>query len=333
MGVFALMAMAGGDTASSAAHLIQRQQTTDGAITMAIVGSDESAVISYFGCFAAEGLVTEYRATRDRTFLRSALAWADWYAAHQNPDGTIFDYKGHSGAWHSTAHFDSSDSYAAVYLSLLSDIFRVTGDKAWLAGLHASIVRALAGIRLTMQPSGLTLATPTYPVMYLMDNTETLGGLRSAHALAVVLGDAAESRRTQAEADRMEASIDSLLWDPSGPNYLVGIQTDGGKDRGLKDWYPDIMANLMAISWLPPSARNNELFDRMFGLFGAGIPAQVNSQDDLEKLIWWGYAAQTMRRPDMLAKVRERLSTFDRICGNGCDAGDLGHVVRLTVAL
>jgi len=98
----------------------------------------------------------------------------------------------------------------------------------------------------------MTLAKPTYPVMYVMDNTETLRGLRSAHELAVALGDGTEKRRTQAEADRMESAIDSLLWDPSVPSYFIGIQTDGGKSGGLKDWYPDIMANLMAIAWLPP---------------------------------------------------------------------------------
>lgn len=315
-----------------AAELIQRQQTGDGAITMGLVGRDESTVNPYFGCFAAEGLLAEYRSTRDAALLRSALAWGDWYAAHQNPNGTIFDYKGHAGAWRSTAHYDSSDSYAAVYVSFLLDLYRASRDKVWLRGKQASIRLALAGIRLTMQPNGLTLAKPTYPVMYVMDNTETLQGLRSAHELAIALRDTAEGRRTQAEADRMEAAIDSLLWDLSGSSYYIGIQTDGGKSTGLKDWYPDIMANLMAIAWLPPSARNQALFGRVFAKFGAAIPTQVNSQDDLEKLIWWGYAAQKVGRSDLLARIRNGLSTFERICANGCDAGDLGHVVRLTLA-
>jgi len=131
------------DTASAAAKLIQRQQTADGAITMALVGSGESTVNPYFGCFAAEGLLAQYRSTRDTSLLRSALTWVDWYAAHQNPNGTIFDYKGHAGAWRSTADYDSSDSYAAVYLSLLRDLYRASRDAVWLGEKHASIRRLL----------------------------------------------------------------------------------------------------------------------------------------------------------------------------------------------
>lgn len=312
------------------ARAILAQQTSDGAITMAKVGSADLDVITYFGCFAADGLVDLYRVSRDGTLLVAARKWVDWYAAHQNPDGTIYDYKGRSGAWRSTGHFDSTDSYAAVYLSLLDRIQRTVPNEQWLRRRYASVQRAVAGIELTLQPCGLTLAKPGSVVMYTMDNTETLLGLRSAVRLAASCGDAKLAKRAGAEADKMESAIDSLEWDSVRSCYRTAVQSDGGKMEGLSAWYPDIMANLMAIGWLPASDRNRALFARMRREFASTIPEEIQNENDLEKLVWWGWAAKGAGDESLLDRIRTKLPAFEAIDVNGCDAGLLGHVARLT---
>ncbi len=322
----------GGPSATSyrAATAILSQQTADGAITMSKVGAGESSVVPYYGCFAAQGLVEVYGASHRSALLDAARRWADWYAAHQNPDGTIFDFKGRSNAWRSTRDFDSSDSYAAVYLSLLWEMQRAAPDASWLKARGGSVKRAVAGIRLTMQPCGMTIAKPNYPVMYTMDNVETLLGLRAATRLAEVCGDGPLARETWAEADKMEKAISTMEWDSVRSSYRIAVQVDGGKMEGLSQWYPDLMANLMAIAWLPGSDRNRALFGRLYQKFGSEIPARIKSENDLERLVWWGWAAKGAGDRVLLAEIRHRLAGFEAVCANGCDAGLLGHVARLT---
>lgn len=320
----------GTQTSKRAARAILAQQTTDGAITMATVGKAESSVIPYFGCFAAGGLLDAYHRTKDPEYLLGVRKWVDWYAAHQNPNGTIYDYKGHSGTWQSTGHYDSSDSYAAVYLTLLREFQSVVPDVNLLKNRRHSIELAVAGIRLTMQPCGLTIARPDYPVMYTMDNVETLLGLRDAAKLAKTLGDRELEKDATAKADRMEAAIDSLFWDESRSAYRAGVQIDGGKMQGLAQWYPDVMANLMAIAWLPSSERNRSLYARLLRQFGQNIPQHIKSVDDLEKIIWWAWAAKGVQDRATLLDLQYRLSGFDAICKEGCDAGNLGHIAALT---
>lgn len=328
----ALFGGAGSSIGVRAADIILTQQTTDGAITMAKVPPDagpvECSVVPYFGCFAAQGLLAEYARTRREVYLRSAARWARWYADHQNPDGTIFDYKGRAGAWSSTNHFDSSDSYAAVYLELLRQLYRL--DPNSVGSYRESIRKAIAGIDLTMQPCGMTLAKPTYPVMYTMDNVETLQGLRAAAELERALGDADLAAHASQEADRMESAVDSMQWDAARSSYRAAVQVDGGKMEGLTQWYPDVMANLMAIAWLPPSERNRSLYRRLRSQFDKDIPASVHDANDLERLVWWGLAAKGAGDRSFLGEVRNRLSNFDRICRDGCDPGDLGHVAALS---
>ena len=110
---------------------------------------------------------------------------------------------------------------------------------------------------------------------------------------------------------------------------LPVLHVDGGKMEGLSQCYPDIMANLMAIAWLPPSKRNRLLFERLYEKFGKDIPTQIKNEKDQERLVWWGWGAKGAQDAKVLATVRERLAGFDAICGAGCGADLLGHVASL----
>jgi len=165
--------------------------------------------------------------------------------------------------------------------------------------------------------------------MYTMDNVEVLAGLRAGAALAKALRDPRLQGTFRAAAEKMQSSIGALEWNETAHCYRIGIQTDGGKMEGLKVWYPDVMANLMAVAWLPASRRNRELYLRLRRQFSRDIPKEVKSQDDLEHFIWWGYAAANNGDPELLKLIRTRLRDFDRAFPNGVDSGDLGHVARI----
>lgn len=326
---FATVAQSVADPLVRAAEQIRTHQTRDGAIVMGTLPARESRIIPYFASFAALGLVAAYRKTHNVHYLSAAKQWADWYAAHLNLDGTVYDYTGAPGAWQPTGDYDSTDSYAATYLELLLAIQEASPDDAWLRR-HADAVRqAVAAVRLTLQPVGLTLAKPAWPVMYTMDNTETARGLHAASALAHRLGLSELAKETTAMAARMEEAITHDLWDPQRNAYRIGIQPDGGKMEGLEKWYPDLMANLMAIAWLPASERNKTLFARLKTEFGAELPKGVQTGHDLDRLVWWGWAAHGAGDATLLAEICTRLSNCDVTVPSFDDPAHLGHICRL----
>jgi hypothetical protein len=312
-----------------AAHSILMHQRTDGSLVMGASPTSEEKITPYFANFAALGLVAAYGVTHEKDLLAAARAWADWYAAHQNADGTEYDFTGAPGRWKGSGDYDSTDSYAATYLDLLLALYNADHDLTWLTGKRSSITGALAAIKLTLQPIGMTLAKPKWPVMYVMDNTETAQGLRSAALLAHLLHMSDLEHEATALATRMESAIANDLWDAKRQSYLIGLQPDGGRMEGLKEWYPDIMANLMAIAWLPSSERNRALIGRLVAQFDHDIPAEVKSEDNLEHLIWWGFAAQGAGDQALSARIRTALNRFDEHVATFDNPALLGHLCRL----
>lgn len=289
-----------------AARQVLAHQARDGALAEGVDGPVR--VDPYFGDLAALGLVAAYRQFHDPTTLDAARRWILWYEQHQNPDGTIDTHDFAAGTWKSTGDYDSADSYAATYVELVDRINDTSPDAAWLAARLPSIERALDAIRAVLQPCGLTIAKRTYPVMYTMDNVETLRGLTAAAHVLAQHGSRSElaiwARDT---ARRMKQAIETLLWDEKTQRYLVGYQTDGGREVADGKWYPDVMANLMAVGWLPASPRRRALFARLLSEFAEQIPAKAATQDDVEHLIWWGYAAIASGDAAVTARIRRTL--------------------------
>jgi hypothetical protein len=290
------------------ADRILGQQLADGAIVQGQLPAASSRVVPYFADMAAHGLADAYRVTRDRRYLEGARRWIAWYEAHQNANGTIYDYDGSPGSWKATGDYDSTDSYASTYLEAVWALHRARPDDAWLRDRLRAARKCVEAIRLTLQPNGMTLVKPTYPVMYTMDNTETAVGLRCAARIERAVGDAERSRRCDAEAATMERAVASLLWDDAAQCYLIGLQPDGYRHRGLSKWYPDVMANLMAIGWLPRSERNVLLLKRLRVQFGQYLPTAVGGDADLGRLVWWGVAAMGAGDRALLDEVRRALS-------------------------
>ena len=314
---------------TQAANQILRHQVSDGAIVLGALPAPESRVSPYFGNFAGLGLVTAYRATHDPHYLAAAQRWCDWYEAHQNADGTVNDYTGEADAWRSTGDYDATDSYAATYLDLVLAIYRAKADGAWMRAKYRSVTRAVAGIRLTLQTSGLTIAKPTYPIMYTMDNVETVQGLRAAAEIYRVAKDRAAATKAIALARGMDAALTRDLWDPAHDCYLIGMQTDGYRFAELKKWYPDVMANLMAVGWRPRTERHRSLFARLKAQFGGILPATLRTEDDLEHLCWWGFAARGTGDKALSLKITDRLCGFEAVLPSVSNPGLLGHLCRL----
>mgnify|MGYP001374547390 CR=1 FL=1 len=309
----------------AAAERVLALQAPDGALPMG-GSATGTRLVPYFSHLGAYGLVVAARAEKDparrRRWREAARRWALWYDAHRNPDGTVYDFEraGPGAPWKPTGKYDSTDSYASTYLELVDALHRGGPDRPWLRGRYPFVRRSVDAIRLTLQKNGLTTAHPTWPVMYTMDNAEVLRGLRAAATIARALDETADARTWDAMADRTQSAIARDLWDEKAGCYIVGLQTDGGRmTGGLVKWYPDVMANLMAVGWLPGDepfgARHRALYRRLTAetvvRADAGIPARgatLPDEERLGRLTWWGYAVRAMGDRPRLETIRAELA-------------------------
>ncbi len=291
----------------AAAEQLLQQQAADGALVQGAAQAPRARVVPYFANLGALGLVAAGRATGDMRYAAAVRRWVGWFEAHQNLDGTIFDHVRTNGLWQATGTCDSTDSYAATFLELCGALQRAAPDDVWLRARRPALERAVGAIRLTLQPSGLTMAKPGWPVCYTMDNCEVLRGLRAAADMAGALGYAVWQRELSVMAGRTGQALGWELFDEARQVYRVGVQTNGVSLKAKGAWYPFVMANLLALAELPPTPRQRELFTRLQREQAALIPAELRTAGDWDRLLWWGYAARGAGDAPLHADLVRRL--------------------------
>jgi hypothetical protein len=226
-------------------------QIPDGAIGVWPDTPTIRLVSPYLANAAAIGLARATEVTGNPTYADHAWSYLRWYSSVEEPGtGYVTDYNVIDGITPvSTGHFDSTDAYAGTFLAAAWDTYTATGDKAALRSISKGIAGALHAIATTQQADGLTWATPTWQVAYLMDNAQAYGGLVAAGRLESALGNRYLAGRAYARAKAMYHGIASL-WDPSTGAYDWARQANGWQHP--TDWrniYPDSMEQIAAVEW------------------------------------------------------------------------------------
>ena len=309
-----------------ATEMLLQHQATDGALTQGPVTARRARVVPYFANLGALGLVAAGRATGDARGPAAARRWVLWYEAHQNPDGAIFDYVRTNDQWQVTGACDATDAYAATFLELCAALQRAAPDAAWLRQRRPVLERAVAALRLTLQTNGLTCARPGWPVMYTMDNIEVLRGLRAGEELAGALGDAAWQRELATMAERTGQALGRELFDAARQVYRVGVQTNGASLKDKGEWYPLVMANLMAVAELPSAPRQHGLFEKLQREQAALIPSELRTPEAWDRLLWWGYAARGAGDVRLHAAIVQRLRTAAALLPTDSHPATLGRL-------
>ncbi len=258
-------------------------------------------LVPYFANQGAIGLCLAYGETGDARYLTAAYRWLDWYAAHLNADGTVFDYTRTGGVLTSDGTYDSTDSYGATFASAVRTCHRASGDDSSARARMPAVSRAVSAILLTYQPDGLTFATPTYPMKYLQDNVEVFVGLTDAAALATAFGSAVDANDWASRAHRTLQAIDGLLFVTSASRYAWALN-GASLESTPGQWYPDTMGQLMAIAQLPRTSRSASLYASV-RLQSFNVPASLTSDLDAEYADWWGLAAKAAGDATTVASI------------------------------
>ncbi len=202
-----------------------------------------------------------------------------WYVAHMNARdvwglaGTVYDYDVTNGAEISRGTADSTDAYAATFLSLALYAWR-TGDPAvqtYLKSVITQLDTIGRVITATQDTDGLTWAKPDYHIKYLMDNSEVYRGLSDASLLFSAMGDAAKASYYSSAASNNLAGINSM-WIGSAGAWAV-YKDNGGNFAApnFSTWYADATSQLFPTLYGAVSA-NDTRAQTVYAKFNSAWP-------------------------------------------------------------
>jgi hypothetical protein len=237
----------------------------------------------YFSNIAAIGM------TKDPNRMPQVVAWMNWYVNHLNwPDqwglyGTTYNYSVNNGVETSMQQADSTDSYAATFLTLVWNAW-LSGDqnaRSFIAGLSYQL-DVIGGVLIqTQQSDGLTWAKPDYQIKYLMDNCEAYRGLRDlASIYQNAFGDTTKAAYYNAAADAMQNGILSMWMNGTWAVYRNWYGNNIAPNMGA--WYADATAQVFPVLMGVVTSSDSRA-QQAYAAFNAAWPGwptlSFNSQD------------------------------------------------------
>jgi len=282
---------------------ILSEQLASGAIL-----STGTRISPYFANIAALGLLAaDTRAARAGT-----LRWMTWNLGHLNtaalnvPANSVFDYVYDPVARTETptGDFDSVDSYASTALNVAYAAYS-SKDPALRSFVrkNVGVYEAIADLVITPAPTGvlvaagpdagLTVAKPSYPIAFTMDNAEVYSGLVDLAKLERSLGRSAQAAKYAAWAAATKSAMVDKLWNPGNDNwdwaYANPSSTDVFYAQGTAQLWPIIFG---VVAPTDPRALSG------WGQFVASYPAWFGGElPDSYPWVSVARAAQLMGSP------------------------------------
>ncbi len=259
-------------------------QLSDGAIPMYDISDGEVSVNPYFADIAAMALLDNAE-----KYSENVKAYINWHFEHLNSkdedyyniDGTIYDYTAElvDGEFVSEkvtvkdgkSTYDSTDSYAATFLSLLRKYSEKTEDFE-LIRINKDNIERISEAMLSTLNKGLTFAKPDYEVKYLMDNCEVYEGVTAAVYLFdnIIGTDSCNLTylKLKYAATVILNSVEKYLWNADECHYESGIFKVGEPINEFKwsEYYPCATSQLFPIihSVIPSGCERAQLLYKKF---------------------------------------------------------------------
>ena len=232
-----------GQAVTTCLSIIRGCQLPDGAFAQVSPGNKPNApvwIAPYFANYAALALLTSHEHTKNSDDLGRVGRWLAWCAKHQTADGYWNDFEGTAAAYSDNGKVDAWDSSAALFLLVAGRYHRAGGQTT--EEVAAATQRALACIEKVTDADGLTWATPTHRVKYLMDNVEVCAGLR-----------ATATQTSAARAARIAKKLFDF-WQPADNRFAYAQHANGSLEGGLSKPYPHGLAQLFGIAFVDAKA-------------------------------------------------------------------------------
>ena len=232
--------------------IIRACQLPDGAIAQVDHGNDSGSpvwVAPYFANHAALALLAGHERKENPPDLAGVGRWLGWCAKTQAADGYWNDFEGSIAGYRDNGKVDAWDSSAAMFL-LVAGRYHRAGGKATPA-VVAAAKRALKCIEMVTDRDGMTWATPTHKVKFLMDNIEVYAGLQAGGEFFTAVGAKVEAAKARTQAGRIGERLPAY-WMPADGWFAYALHQNGTFEGGLKRSYPHGLAQLFGVAFVHP---------------------------------------------------------------------------------
>ncbi|MEG1687784.1 MAG: hypothetical protein RR276_07870, partial [Angelakisella sp.] len=181
-----------------------------------------------------------------------AKKYIDWHLGHLNPKdinglaGTIYDYSIDNATLVEvpSMDYDSTDSYAAIFLELLYRYYQTTGDTRFFADKKEVVTGIAAAMTATME-HGLTWAKPTWLQKYTMDNAEVYVGMGAAAKLfGEIYGDAVLCDQWRNAQTALKQQMEAQLYSEGTGKYFSSTSPQGPVPTDWGKFYADAACQL-----------------------------------------------------------------------------------------
>ena len=259
------------------AQWLWTQQLDNGAFAFYNEQNGSVYVNPYFSEITAIALIKHDQSPEAQEKMRKYL---EWHFAHLNTAeedynglaGTIYDYDlivkdGEVISETSKGSYDSTDSYAALFLVALNEYVNSYGDEAYIVEHKDEIDAVVNVIYATMAENGYTYAKPDYKICYLMDNSEVYAGLVAARDLyRNVIGDEEMAEKLTASVNHYRENFEKDWW--KGDHYAATISKSTCSENTTFSWdnfYPCVTAQLFPVLFDLPvnEAHTQMVYDKI----------------------------------------------------------------------
>jgi hypothetical protein len=315
---------------------VKSAQQPDGSLVVGpLTATFNDKVDPYAANYAVLGLLRAYDVTHNRDDLTAANEWLSWYQRHMDTNGVVDDCRGFYPNCVDTGSQDSVDSYASTYL-MASLAAYTTGpspaqDGRYLQATYPYVRLADKALDLVYQQDGTTIAKPSYPVRYTMDNAETYNGLVASYHWALAAGDSTQAKLDRYLAARTLYALRNRFFAPSVGYAANAVDPNGSLELSLRSWYPDALSSILLLAQIgQPTATDKALFDRLVTQFDTNDQAdRPTALTDTPQYMWWAQAALQVGEPEQAAHFVAEYRSIEGAMNPATFAITAGHLIRV----
>lgn len=328
-----------------------------------------ASVNPYFTDSAVMGIIKGCEVLGITDGRETVLDFINWYISHMNTKtsdlngvaGTVYDYfifQSDDGRIVEVTHhdayasqypannphdYDSTDSYAAMFLEILYEYTRVF-DNEFLDDKKEIVDTLVDVIMATYVPAiDLTYAKPNYAVVYLMDNCEVFRGFEAAAKIyGEYIKDKEKEEFCKTHSQKVKNALLTTMWAEEYSCFKAAVFTDGkpAGELDLTNFYPQASCQLFPIIFgiiEPTDEKAVTVYERFRQDFiQEGVKGRDWSLFDLEGLTYpWCILAYTSAVMGDFRSVKKHIRTMNSLYisknhGYPYYNGEIGWVMIVT---
>lgn len=233
------------------------QQLDNGAFCNRIKENGEVNINPYFSAISVWCVLQCDLTDDEKDKIKEHLQWhfdhINYEKDYNGISGTVYDYKakledGTVIEEYTNESYDSSDSYAAMFLAALWKYYEVTGDSEFIIN-NSYKIKLVTGAMLSTLSYGYTYCKPDYTIIYLMDNAEVYEGMVSSEKIfREVLKDEEDADYVQKIKDNFIGKFEKTWWrDDHYSPYLNNELVPYEDKFSWSNFYSDAVSQLSPI--------------------------------------------------------------------------------------